>query len=79
MRSSTLEPAWLKEAEVGDMSEPSTAWDTVLAQRVARTGDEDAFHLLVRRYQDKVFRLATSILPRDAHGDAGTCRDQELS
>jgi RNA polymerase sigma-70 factor (ECF subfamily) len=41
---------------------PSRAEDAALIQEFLRTGDDDLFGALVRRYQDRVFRLALSVL-----------------
>jgi RNA polymerase sigma-70 factor (ECF subfamily) len=48
----------------------SSADDAALIDRFLRTDDEDVFEILVRRYQEKVFRLAASILGRGAESDA---------
>ncbi len=48
----------------------SSADDMVLIDRFLRTDDEEIFELLVRRYQEKVFRLAVSILGRGAESEA---------
>lgn len=49
---------------------PSCADDAALIDRFLRTDDEDTFEILVRRYRDKVFRLAVSILGRGAESEA---------
>jgi len=41
---------------------PSRAEDAALVREFLRTGDDDLFGTLVRRYQDRVFRLALSVL-----------------
>ncbi len=48
----------------------SSADDTVLIDRFLRTDDEEIFEILIRRYQEKVFRLAVSILGRGAESEA---------
>ena len=48
----------------------SRADDTVLIDRFLRTDDEDTFELLVRRYRDKVFGLAVSMLGYGAESEA---------
>lgn len=48
----------------------SRADDTVLINRFLRTDDEDTFELLVRRYRDKVFGLAVSMLGYGAESEA---------
>ena len=49
---------------------PSCVDDATLIDRFLRTDDEEVFGILVRRYQDKVFRLAASILGRGADSEA---------
>ena len=49
---------------------PSDVDDATLIGQFLRTGDEELFEILVRRYQDKVFRLAASILGRGAESEA---------
>jgi RNA polymerase sigma-70 factor (ECF subfamily) len=49
---------------------PSCVDDATLIDRFLRTDDEEVFEILVRRYQDKVFRLAASILGRGADSEA---------
>jgi RNA polymerase sigma-70 factor (ECF subfamily) len=44
--------------------------DISLIDRFLRTDDEDFFEILVRRYREKVFRLAASILGRGAQTEA---------
>ena len=44
--------------------------DEALAASVCRTSDSSAFELLVRRYQERVFRLAISILGAGREQDA---------
>ena len=48
----------------------SSADDTALLDRFLRTDEEEVFEILVRRYQEKVFRLAVSILGRGAESEA---------
>jgi len=48
----------------------SCADDATLIGQFLRTGDEEVFEMLVRRYQEKVFRLAASILGRGAASEA---------
>jgi RNA polymerase sigma-70 factor (ECF subfamily) len=48
----------------------SSADDATLIDQFLRTGDEQVFEILIRRYQDKVFRLAASILARGAQSEA---------
>ena len=48
----------------------SRAEDAALIARFLLTDDEDTFEILVRRYRDKVFRLAISILGRGAQSEA---------
>ncbi len=48
----------------------SSADDAALIDRFLRTEDEEIFEILVRRYQEKVFRLAASILGRGAESEA---------
>jgi len=42
--------------------------DSEIARRIA-AGDEDAFHLLMRRYNQKLFRTARSILKDDSEAE----------
>lgn len=49
---------------------PSCVDDATLIDQFLRTGDEEAFEILVRRYQEKIFRLAASILGRGADSEA---------
>lgn len=49
---------------------PSCVDDATLIDRFLRSDDEEVFEILVRRYQEKVFRLAASILGRGAESDA---------
>jgi hypothetical protein len=49
---------------------PSCVDDATLIDRLLRTDDEEAFEMLVRRYQEKVFRLAASILGPGADSEA---------
>lgn len=49
---------------------PSCVDDATLVDQFLRTGDEELFEILVRRYQEKVFRLAASILGRGADSEA---------
>jgi RNA polymerase sigma-70 factor (ECF subfamily) len=44
--------------------------DVTLIDRFLRADDEDSFDILVRRYREKVFRLAASILGRGAQTEA---------
>lgn len=48
----------------------SSADDAALIDRFLRTDDEEIFEILIRRYQEKVFRLAVSILGRGAESEA---------
>ncbi|MCZ6695585.1 MAG: RNA polymerase sigma factor [Acidobacteria bacterium] len=48
----------------------SSADDAALIDRFLRTGDEEIFEILIRPYQEKVFRLAASILGRGAESEA---------
>jgi RNA polymerase sigma-70 factor (ECF subfamily) len=48
----------------------SSTDDAALIDRFLRTDDEETFEALVRRYQEKVFRLAASILGRGAESEA---------
>jgi len=49
---------------------PSPADDATRIDRFLRSGNEDDFEVLVRRYRNKVFRLAVSILGAGAESDA---------
>lgn len=49
---------------------PSCVDDATLIGQFLRTGEEEVFEILVRRYQEKVFRLAASILGRGAESEA---------
>ncbi len=48
----------------------TSADDAALIDRFLRADDEEVFEILVRRYQEKVFRLAVSILGRGAESEA---------
>ncbi len=48
----------------------SSSDDAALIDRFLRTDDEEIFEILIRRYQEKVFRLAVSILGRGAESEA---------
>ncbi len=48
----------------------TSADDADLIDQFLRTDDEEIFEILVRRYQEKVFRLAASILGRGAESEA---------
>jgi RNA polymerase sigma-70 factor (ECF subfamily) len=48
----------------------SSADDVSLIDRFLRTDGEEIFEILVRRYQEKVFRLAISILGHGAESEA---------
>ena len=48
----------------------SSADDAALIDQYLRTNDEEIFEILVRRYQEKVFRLSASILGRGVEGEA---------
>ena len=54
----------------GAAATPRGADDAALIDRFLRTGDEDTFEILVRRYRDKVFGLAVSILGYGAESEA---------
>lgn len=49
---------------------PSCLDDATLVERFLRTDDDEVFEVLVRRYQDKVFRLAASIMGYGADREA---------
>ena len=56
-----------------EMGPPTTAWDdAALIDCFLRNGGDEAFEILLRRYQDKVFRLAVSVL---GHGCSGEAED----
>jgi len=44
----------------GDLPEAKS--NESLSREWVRTGDDDLFHVLVRRYRDRVFRLVASVL-----------------
>ena len=48
----------------------TSADDADLIDQFLRTDDEEIFEILVRRYQEKIFRLAASILGRGAESEA---------
>lgn len=59
--------AWLLDEHLAalgsvDRMVPSRADDATLVREFLRTHDDDLFTILVRRYQDRVFRLALSVL-----------------
>ena len=56
--------------ESGGAVKPTAADDAALVDRFLRIEDEEALEMLVRRYQDKIVRLAASILGRRAEGEA---------
>lgn len=49
---------------------PSCAEDAALIEQFLRTDSEELFEILVRRYQEKVFSLAASVLGPGAEADA---------
>lgn len=61
---------WCDAPRHGAGAALSRADDAVLIDRFLRGDDEDTFEILVRRYRDKVFRLAVSILGRGAESEA---------
>ena len=70
MTSSPIGMTWSVAAGPRIANALSSADDAELVDRFLRTGDEEVFEILVRRYRDKVFRLAASILGRGAESEA---------
>jgi RNA polymerase sigma-70 factor (ECF subfamily) len=67
--SSTM-TTWPAVSKANAATDLASADDAALIGRYLRTDDEQIFEILVRRYQDKVFRLATSILGHRAETEA---------
>ena len=69
----TASPALMTQSAIPGTSAgatPSCVDDATLIGQFLRTGDEGVFEILVRRYQEKVFRLAASILGCGADSEA---------
>ncbi len=62
--------AWSAVSRPDAAAALSSADDATLIGQYLRTDDEQIFEILVRRYQEKVFRLATSILGHRAESEA---------
>jgi RNA polymerase sigma-70 factor (ECF subfamily) len=61
---------WPAASRLDAVATVGSADDAGLIERFLQMDDDDAFEILVRRYQDKVFRLAASILGRGAESEA---------
>jgi RNA polymerase sigma-70 factor (ECF subfamily) len=70
MTASSTTATWSAVSRFDSAAGLSSADDVTLIDWYLRTGDEQIFEILVRRYQANILRLATSLLGHRAQSDA---------